>query len=114
MLKIFWDVLKAVLTTVMKKFRDRSKNVSEKLFCETQISPKYSFAQKECSFDKPRLFSARKPISIRKFELFSDNSSLAQNFSRNVKCRFNDCRKILAKPSILLSFEIRNSFNTHD
>ena len=114
MLEIFWDVLKAVLTTVMKKFRDRSKNVSEKLFCETQISPKYSFAQKECSFDKPRLFSARKPISIRKFELFSDNSSLAQNFSRNVKCRFNDCQKLLAKRSILFSFEIRNSFNTHD
>ena len=85
----------------MKKFRNRSRKKSEKLFCETQISPKYSFAHKKCSFDKPRLFSARNPISIWKFELFSENSFPSQNFSRNVKCRFNDCRKTLAKRSSL-------------
>ena len=62
-------------------------------------SLKNSFAHKECSFDKPRLFPARNPISIWKFELFSENSSPSQNISRNVKCRFNNCRKTLAKRS---------------
>ena len=98
-MKIFWDVLKAVSTNVMKKFRDRSKNNREKMFCETQVPSKHSFAHKECSFDKPRLFSARNPIYIWKFELFSENSSPSQNISRNVKCSFNNCRKTLAKRS---------------
>ena len=109
MLKFFCVVLKAVSTNVMKKFRDRSKKNSDKLFGETQVSSRYSFVQKKCSFDKPRIFSARKPISIRKIELFSENSSPAENILRNVKCRFNDCRKMLAKRSIFFSFEIQNS-----
>ena len=97
MLKIFWDVLKAVSTNVMKKFRDRSRKNSEKLFCETQSFSKYSFAHRECSFDKPRLFSARKPIFIWMLVLFSESSSPAQIISRNLNCRFNDSRKNLVK-----------------
>ena len=36
----FWDILKAVSTTGMKKFRERSENNSVIVFCETQISSK--------------------------------------------------------------------------